>query len=652
MDRETISSIKSLGIDMITHAKSGHPGIVLGAAPMLYTLYAYHLNINKKDKHWINRDRFVMSAGHGSALLYATIFMAGIDYTIEDLKSFRKLGSKAPGHPEYTKLNTIEVTTGPLGEGLATSVGIALGERILNQKTKINKNSLIDFNTYCLCGDGDLMEGIATEAASFAGAMKLSNLIVLYDSNNISLDGKTNITFNENIRDKFSSLGWSVYLVKNGNNIKEINKAIEKAKKSNKPSLIEIKTIIGDGSNLKNTNSVHGKPLEKDDIDQLKQKLDMPDEMFIYSENAKKYFSNKISDRIDKKYDKWIKLYDEYIKDESNKELVDFINGKSKSINLFDIDFGIENTESLRVLSGKVMNKICDDISFLSGSADLFSSTNVYLKDKGDISADNYNGKNIWFGVRENAMGAILNGLSLLNFKVSGSTFLSFADYLRPSIRLSALMHLPVNYIFTHDSVNIGQDGPTHQPIEQLASLRIIPNLTVFRPCDINEIIGSWNYILNNNINPTALVLSRNKTTIDGDSSATKTIKGAYIIRREKFKIDGILIATGSEVEVALNIANILYEEAQIDIRVVSMPSRCLFEKMDLGYQNEIIPKVYKRIVIEAGISFGWDKYATSEKHILSIDTFGHSGSPVDVLTELEFSEEILLKKVYNLLKR
>ena len=319
MDRETISSIKSLGIDMITHAKSGHPGIVLGAAPMLYTLYAYHLNINKKDRNWINRDRFVMSAGHGSALLYATIFMAGIDYTIEDLKSFRKLGSKTPGHPEYTNLNTIEVTTGPLGEGLATSVGIALGERILNQKTKINKNSLIDFNTYCLCGDGDLMEGIATEAASFAGAMKLSNLIVLYDSNNISLDGKTNITFNENIRDKFSSLGWSVYLVKNGNNIKEINKAIEKAKKSNKPSLIEIKTIIGDGSNLKNTNSVHGKPLEKDDIDQLKQKLDMPDEMFIYSENAKKYFSNKISDRIDKKYDKWIKLYDEYIKDEKGK---------------------------------------------------------------------------------------------------------------------------------------------------------------------------------------------------------------------------------------------------------------------------------------------------------------------------------------------
>lgn len=665
MDTEIINNIKVLGIDMINEAKSGHPGIVLGAAPMIYTLFAKHLNLNLNDPNWINRDRFVMSAGHGSALLYATLYMAGFGLTVDDLKNFRKLGSKTPGHPEFGITPGVEVSTGPLGQGFATAVGLALGDKILEQKYflneknrfgRVNKELVFDHHIYCLCGDGDLMEGISNEAASFAGTYRLDNLIVLYDSNHVSLDGSTSFTFDENVLERFKSYGWHTEVVSNGKDVGAIDKALRDAKASSRPSIIEVRTTLGEGSLLAGTNAVHGKPLSSEDILQLKEKLGWNTTPFTVSERAVNNFRRQIQEHSRAKYEEWAKEYRSYVNDVlgGNTSEFDYLFGRNKEINILDFTSTVfqDDKEELRVTNQKIMDKISENLSyFIGGSADLRSSTNTYLSRKQDITRENYTGSNIWFGVREHAMGAILNGLALSNFKVFGSTFLAFSDYLKPSIRMSALMKLPVTYIFTHDSISIGSDGPTHQPIEQLAMLRSTPNLNVYRPCDENELIGAWNDILSLKQTPSVLVVTKNAVPVLPTSSRELVKQGAYIIKKEKEHLHGILLATGTEVHTAVRIAEQLFKEEHLDLRVVSMPCMERFLELSKEQQEQVLPTGVRTIVIEAGSSFGWYRFVYNEKYLITLNQFGMSGSKDDVLKQYKFDYASIKDRVKNILK-
>ena len=648
MDNEIINNIKTLALDMIENAGSGHTGIVLGAAPIIYTLYSRHLNINLNDPSWINRDRFILSAGHGSALLYACLYMAGYNITLDDLKNFRKIDSKTPGHPEYGVTPGVEVTTGPLGQGLATAVGMALGEKILGDKYVIPKksvltisNHLIDYNVYVLCGDGDLMEGISYEAASFAGTLKLNNLIVLYDSNNVSLDNTTDVTFNENVMDRFKALGWNTIKVKNGNSVSAIDRAIRRAKNSSKPTLIEIKTIIGYGSNKAGTNEAHGKAIDKFELAKIKQDFNMPNEMFYINEKAKEEFKKMISAHSSSKYNLWANNYDNYVKTYlgGEYEKLNYLFDRVGRYNLLDFnwDFERDMKEELRITNQTVMNKISKIVpNFIGGSADLGSSTMAVLSDSNNIVSNNYNGKNICFGVREHAMGAILNGLSLSKFKVFGSTFLAFSDYLKPSIRMSALMNLPVTYIFTHDSVSIGQDGPTHEPVEQLTMLRATPNLCVYRPADAKELVGCWNEILNAK-NPSALIISKQELSLLPTTNAKYVNFGAYIAYQPIDTFNVIIVATGSEVHTAIHLANDLWNEKKISVRVVSMPCMELYLKQNKEYQKKLLPRNIVTFVIEAGSGLSWGRFIYDESYLITIDKFGKSGKSNDVLKSLEF---------------
>mgnify|MGYP004595195421 FL=1 len=648
MDNEIINNIKTLALDMIENAGSGHTGIVLGAAPIIYTLYSRHLNINLNDPSWINRDRFILSAGHGSALLYACLYMAGYNITLDDLKNFRKIDSKTPGHPEYGVTPGVEVTTGPLGQGLATAVGMALGEKILGDKYVIPKksvltisNHLIDYNVYVLCGDGDLMEGISYEAASFAGTLKLNNLIVLYDSNNVSLDNTTDVTFNENVMDRFKALGWNTIKVKNGNSVSAIDRAIRRAKNSSKPTLIEIKTIIGYGSNKAGTNEAHGKAIDKFELAKIKQDFNMPNEMFYVNEKAKEEFKKMISAHSSSKYNLWANNYDNYVKTYlgGEYEKLNYLFDRVGRYNLLDFnwDFERDMKEELRITNQTVMNKISKIVpNFIGGSADLGSSTMAVLSDSNNIVFNNYNGKNICFGVREHAMGAILNGLSLSKFKVFGSTFLAFSDYLKPSIRMSALMNLPVTYIFTHDSVSIGQDGPTHEPVEQLTMLRATPNLCVYRPADAKELVGCWNEILNAK-NPSALIISKQELSLLPATNAKYVNFGAYIVYQPIDTFNVIIVATGSEVHTAIHLANDLWNEKKISVRVVSMPCMELYLKQNKEYQKKLLPRNIVTFVIEAGSGLSWGRFIYDESYLITIDKFGKSGKSNDVLKSLEF---------------
>lgn len=660
MDNEIINNIKTLALDMIENAGSGHTGIVLGAAPIIYTLYSRHLNINLNDPSWMNRDRFILSAGHGSALLYACLYMAGYNITLDDLKNFRKIDSKTPGHPEYGVTPGVEVTTGPLGQGLATAVGMALGEKILGDKYVIPKksvltisNHLIDYNVYVLCGDGDLMEGISYEAASFAGTLKLNNLIVLYDSNNVSLDNTTDVTFNENVMDRFKALGWNTIKVKNGNSVSAIDRAIRRAKNSSKPTLIEIKTIIGYGSNKAGTNEAHGKAIDKFELAKIKQDFNMPNEMFYVNEKAKEEFKKMISAHSSSKYNLWANNYDNYVKTYlgGEYEKLNYLFDRVGRYNLLDFnwDFERDMKEELRITNQTVMNKISKIVpNFIGGSADLGSSTMAVLSDSNNIVSNNYNGKNICFGVREHAMGAILNGLSLSKFKVFGSTFLAFSDYLKPSIRMSSLMNLPVTYIFTHDSVSIGQDGPTHEPVEQLASLRAMPNLNVYRPGDIKEIIGTWNCILNDK-KPAVISLARTEVKAEQGTSIMGVSKGAYVAGKEEERVDAVLIATGAELQLAKSIKEIIRKD-NIDLRVVSMPCMEKYDEQSEGYKEELFPSGSKIFVIEYGSSFGWEKFVPSSDYLFTVDMFGISASKDDVLNYCKVSVEDIIERIKNLI--
>ena len=649
-EKRMVDDIRLLSLDMIHNAGSGHPGICLSAAPMMYTLFANHMVYDIEKPDWCNRDRFVLSAGHGSALLYATIYATTGDFSLEELKKYRQINSQTPGHPELNINKRIETTTGALGQGFATAVGMAIAEKHLESKYNTKKTTLFNYNIYCLCSDGDLMEGISYEAASIAGEYQLNNLIVLYDANKMTLDGPLDKEYNERIADMYLALGWNVLIVKNGDKVSEIDKALDNANKSKQPTLIIVNTILGINSEYENTNKIHSK-LDEDDLHQIRIKL-KGGEPFSLDEENMHLLRKNIKERNDFAYSDWYKDYQEYINtlnDSEVEKLNDLINDEDI---ILDLEKVIDKEKlfidkSMRDLNFQVMNVISTFIDrFIGGSADLSSSTKTYLKNGGNYSKENYQNKNIFFGVRENAMGAILNGIALTNIRCFGSTFLTFADYLKPSIRNTAIMNLPVTYIFTHDTFLIGQDGKTHQPIEQLGMLRSIPNLEVYRPCDYKELIGSWQLILKNK-KPSALVISKYPTESYKYTSIEETALGGYVISEVKNRLDVILIASGSEVTLAMKLKQELLK-SYIEARVVSMPNIKEFFKQSKEYQNQVLPKGYKRMVVEFSNDPMLYRLVKNEDDLINIDTFGKSGTKEQLLQDFELDLASIVIKIKN----
>ena len=650
-EKRMVNDIRLLALDMINNAGSGHPGIALGCAPVLYTLFTYHLKFDLERKTWCNRDRFVMSAGHGSALLYAAQFYCMDDFEIDELKSYRKIASPTSGHPEYDLNHRIEMTTGPLGQGLATAVGMAIGEKYLASTFNRKKNKIFDYKVYCLCSDGDLMEGISYEAASLAGNLNLDNLIVLYDCNEVCADGNTDKTFIDDISDRFSSMNWEVLHVKNGNSVGDISNAIEKAKKGKRPVIIKIDTIIGEYSKYAGTSKVHSGVLEEEDLNNIRTVL-KGEKAFTYSESDRNNLLKFIKEGTEDYYREWYSEYEMYIANstDSEKDAINMII-ENESISL-DLSAVIDTSKifedkTMRDINYQIMNVIGTFLpNFIGGSADLFCSTKTYLKGKKEFSTNDYSGRNIYFGVREHAMAAIANGLALSNIRPFLSTFLTFSDYMKPAIRLSAMMNLPITYIFSHDSIRVGEDGPTHQPIEQLGMLRSIPNFTVYRPCDYKELIGSWTSILKEG-KPAALILPRGHNETMKYTSPNKVMRGGYIISEVKTRLDLIIIATGSEVELAMSIKEELLKN-YIEARVVSMPNMNLFLKQDKDYQEQVLPTGYRRMVIELSNDANWYRFISSDDDFIGINKFGKSGSAEDIMTYFELDISDIIIKIKN----
>lgn len=650
-----LDTIRILAAEAVQKANSGHPGAPMGLAAVGHTLFAYSMRHNPKNPAWVNRDRFVLSGGHASMLLYSLLFLNGYGLTLDDLKNFRQWGSKTPGHPEYKHTAGVETTTGPLGQGLANAVGFAMAEAHLAARYNRPEFPVVDHHTFAICGDGDLMEGISNEAASLAGHLKLGKLICLYDSNDISIEGGTDLAFTENVAQRFEALGWQVLLVEDGQNVDDIFKAVEKAKsETQKPSLIIVKTLIGCGSpNKQGTAATHGAPLGADEVAATKANLDWPgkEDFFVPAEVSAFWQPNAAQKQ--EYEDAWNLMFVEY-KTKFANEAAEFErvtaaklpNGWEQAMPAFEAGAKL----ATRAASGKVINAMAKILPELfGGSADLAPSNNTNMDGGGDFAAVNYAGRNIHFGVREHAMGAIANAMCLHGgLKVYDATFLVFADYMRNAIRLSALMGLPVTHIMTHDSVAVGEDGPTHQPIEHLASLRLIPNLNVIRPCDATETVGAWEIALTADKTPTLLALSRQNLPVLAGSSIAGVKKGAYVVYGAD-NSDLLLIATGSEVALAVAAAEKLAETV-VKARVVSMPCREIFEAQPQSYQDEIIPKaIAKRLVIEAGVTCGWEKYAGPNGKILGIDHFGASAPGDRVLAEFGFTVENVLKLINEL---
>ncbi|KKK38147.1 transketolase [Mesobacillus campisalis] len=654
-----INTIRTLSIDAINQANSGHPGLPMGAAPMAYALWADHLNHNPVNAKWFNRDRFVLSAGHGSSMLYSLLHLAGYDVSIDDLKSFRKLNSKTPGHPEFGHTDGVDATTGPLGQGIANAVGMAMAEAHLAAKFNQKDFPVIDHYTYALVGDGDLSEGISYEAMSMAGHMKLGKLIVLYDSNDISLDGELNLSFSEDIQKRAESVHWQYLRVEDGNDVEAITKAISEAKmNTEQPTLIEVRTIIGYGSpKVAGTNKAHGAPLGVEEAKATKQAYGWEyEEDFYVPEKVKEHFESLKSVGIQAERD-WNALFKGYKKayPQLANELENAIAGKGlvdvKDILTFDPDQAV----STRVASGKAINHFVKIVpSMFGGSADLSNSTMTDINGEAAFAVENYAGRNVYFGVREHAMGAAGNGMAQHGgVKPFVSTFFVFNDYLRPSIRLAALQKLPVTYVFTHDSIAVGEDGPTHEPIEQLTALRAIPGLTVIRPSDANETASAWAYALQNTEGPVALILSRQNLPVFEETKANidHLSKGAYVLTETNEHPDVILIATGSEVSLAVE-AKAELEQEKVSVRVVAMPSWELFDGQTANYKESVLPaEVTKRVSIEMGISLGWERYVGPEGKMMSIETFGASGTGAAVMELFGFTVGHVVQNVKDLLK-
>ena len=655
----SVNAIRVLSADAIQKAKSGHPGLPLGAAPAAYELWARHMNHNPKNPEWKNRDRFVLSGGHGSMLLYSLLHLFGYgDLSIDDIKNFRQLDSKTPGHPEYGHTVGIEATTGPLGQGMAMAVGMAMAEAHLAAVFNKDGYNVVDHYTYVLGGDGCMMEGISSESFSLAGTLGLSKLIVLYDSNNISIEGSTDIAFTEDVMKRFEAFGFQTIEVEDGNDLGAIGAAIEEAKADkNRPSLIKINTLIGYGCPAKQGKaSAHGEPLGEDNVAALKENLGWPcKEAFEVPQEVYDYYKELASDRA-KAEDEWNKLFAEYCsKFPEMKEMWDnYYNGYDMS-DLFNSEeywAAGDKPEATRNTSGTVLNLIKQHMpNMIGGSADLAPSNKTYMKDAGDFSRDNYAGSNIHFGVREQAMTAITNGIALHGgLRPFAATFFVFSDYTKPMARLSSLMKLPVTYIFTHDSIGVGEDGPTHEPIEQLAALRSLPNFTVFRPCDKVETSAAWMYAATSKETPTALVLTRqNLPQMLGSSK--EALKGGYIIDDSSKAVpDAIIIASGSEVSLAVE-AKAELAKKDIDVRVVSMPSMDLFEEQSAEYRESVLPDaVRKRVAVEALSDFGWYRYVGLDGAVVSMKGFGASGPAAELFKKFGLTTEAVVKAVEGIM--
>ncbi|WP_455660609.1 transketolase [Pradoshia sp.] len=662
-DQLAITAIRTLSIDAIEKANSGHPGMPMGAAPMAYALWTRFMNHNPNNPDWFNRDRFVLSAGHGSMLLYSLLHLSGYGLDMEEIKNFRQWDSKTPGHPEYGHTRGVEATTGPLGQGIGMAVGMAMAERHLAATYNKENYEVVDHFTYSICGDGDLMEGVSAEAASLAAHLKLGRLVVLYDSNDISLDGELNMSFSESVAERFKAYGWQYIRVEDGNDLNEIAKALEEAKTDlDRPTMIEVRTIIGYGApNKSGKAAVHGAPLGEDEMKLTKEYYKWTfEEDFYVPEEVYATFKETIIDPGAKKEEEWNQLFANYKEEypELAAQLETAIKGElpegwDKEVPVYEAGKAVATRNS----GGEVLNALAKNVpSLFGGSADLAGSNKTMLKGEKDFLPGSYEGRNIWFGVREFGMGAALNGMALHGgLHVYGGTFFVFSDYLRPAIRLAALMNLPVTYVFTHDSIAVGEDGPTHEPIEHLAALRAMPNVSLIRPADSNEVAAAWKAALTSKNKPTALVLSRqNLMTLPLSAKLAEegVQKGAYVVSpAKKDQADAILLASGSEVGLAVQAQGVLAGEG-IDVSVVSVPSFDRFEEQSAEYKESVLPKsVKKRLAIELGTSFGWERYTGDEGRVLAMDRFGASGPGELLMEKFGFTPSNVVSIVKDMLK-
>ncbi len=661
LNQKAINTLRFLAVDAIQKANSGHPGMPMGCAPIAYTLYKNFMNHNPENPEWLNRDRFILSAGHGSMLLYGILHLCGYYVSMEDLKNFRQWKSITPGHPEFGQTPGVETTTGPLGQGFANAVGMAIAEEHLAAQYNKESFKILNHFIYGICSDGDLMEGVSHEAASIAGHLKLGKLIFLYDNNHISIDGSTSLTFSEDIEKRFSSYGWQTLNVGDVNNLEELNDAITKAQnETGKPSLIICNTHIGFGSpNKQDTSGVHGSPLGDEEIKLTKKNLNWPEDKSFYVPDEVKDLFKEVIEIGKEKEDEWNNLFKEY-KDKYPEEailFIDLMNGNygdewKKHLPHFNAD---EKPIATRSSSGKTLNAIAETLpALLGGSADLHPSTNTYMNDYESMSKENYGARNIHYGIREHGMASILNGMAMYGGVIPfGATFLVFSDYLRPAIRLASLSKIRPIYVFTHDSIGLGEDGPTHQPVEHLAALRAIPNVVVIRPADANESVYAWQAAIEHKGSPVALILTRQKLPVldrNKYASADNLLKGAYILKESENDLKIILMASGSEVELILNAAEKLEAEG-IGTRVVSFPSWEIFEAQSEEYKESVLQKNIKaKLSVEAGVKQGWEKYVGDEGLSISIERFGTSAPYKTIFENYGFTTDNIYKRVKELL--
>jgi transketolase len=661
IDQLSINTIRFLAVDAVQKANSGHPGMPMACAPIAYRLYTKYIKHNPSNPKWLNRDRFILSAGHGSMLLYSILHLCGYKIALEDLKQFRQWNSITPGHPEYGLTEGIETTTGPLGQGFSNAIGMAIAQEYLGSLFNKPDIKVLDHFIYGICSDGDLMEGISHESASLAGHLKLGKIIFFYDDNGITIDGKTSLAFSENIQKRFEAYGWQTLNIDDVNDLSQIDKAVEQAQKeTNKPTLIITKTHIGFGSpNKQDTSAAHGSPLGEEEVKLAKKNLGWSEDKYFYIPDEVADNFNTLKSNLSNYENEWNKLFETYKKK--------YPADAERFVKVFNNDFGEDWIKSLptftnysekvatRSASGKVINSIAQYLpTLIGGSADLEPSNNTYIKESVNFSAENRNGKNFHFGIREHGMGGILNGMALYGGVIPyGGTFLIFSDYMRPSIRLASLSGVRPIYVFTHDSVGLGEDGPTHQPIEHLAALRAIPKVVVIRPADANETAQAWKCAMEHKGSPVALALTRQKIPVldrTKFSASENLAKGAYVLIESESKPDVILMASGSEVSLAVDAFDLLQSEG-INSRVVSFPSWELFEAQTDEYKESILPKSVKaRVSIEAGIKQGWEKYLGDYGEAISIEKFGASAPYEIIFKEYGFTKEAVVQKAKDLL--
>jgi transketolase len=644
MDLKAINALRFLGVDAINKANSGHPGIVLGAAPMLYTLFSKHMNIDVRHPSWFNRDRFVLSAGHGSMALYAMNHLCGYNITIDDLKRFRALGN-TPGHPEYGHTEGVETTSGPLGQGISNAVGMAIAEAHLAARFNTPDHALVDHHTYVLLSDGDLQEGVAMESMSLAGHFGLSKLIALYDSNDIQLDGPLSLAFSEDIKKRMEAIGWQYIRIDDGNDIDAINRAINRAKRDDqRPSLIEVRTTIGYGAPMAGTSKVHGAPLGDADTDALRKKLGWTHAPFDVPEDVYTHIRKGVTNRGKRAYNKWKKTLSSYRAKHPEKaeQFEAALQGRTRALDVPLDDIAATEKDATRNVSGKIINRLSEHLpNLIGGSADLTSSTKAKGAD-GNFSASDRLGRNINYGVREHAMGAITNGIVLHGGLIAfAGAFFVFSDYMKAALRLSAIMEIPSVWVFSHDSVAVGEDGPTHQPVEQLAGLRAISNLNVFRPADAKETVAAWRSALTSKKTPTAIILTRQDVKTEETTSSEDALKGAYIVRDTEGKPDGTLLSAGSEVGLCLKAADILSANG-IKVRVVSMPSDFLFERQTKTYKKSVLGNPNRVLAVEMASPMPWYKYA---RHVMGLERFGVSAKGDVAASHLGFTPEAVAER-------